>query len=134
MTVQYIPYIGLTDARGRHTLAGKETLSMPKYMVQASYTNEGIKGLIADSASGRKADVQRAIKDLGGKVDAFYYAFGSDDVLIIVDMPTNIAASAFALTTTASGAVRVRTTPLLTVEEVDQALEMKAQYRAPGAG
>ena len=106
---------------------------MPKYLLQAKYTTEGIQGLVGDSASGRRADVQAAVKALGGNVEAFYYAFGDDDVVTIVDLPDNIKAVAFGLTTTGSGAVRVRTTPLLTVEDVDKALEIKTQYRAPGA-
>jgi uncharacterized protein with GYD domain len=105
---------------------------MPKYLIQASYTTEGIKGLVKDSASGRRADVQSAVKALGGKVEAFYYTFGADDVLIILDLPDNVTAAAVALTTSGSGAVRVRTTPLLTVEDVDKALEVQMQYRAPG--
>ena len=106
---------------------------MPKYLFQAKYTTEGIHGLVRDSASGRRADVQAAVKALGGNVEAFYYAFGDDDVVTIVDLPDNIKAMALGLTTTGSGAVRVRTTPLLTVEDVDEALEIKTQYRAPGA-
>jgi uncharacterized protein with GYD domain len=105
---------------------------MPKYLIQASYTTEGIQGLVKDSASGRRADVQSAVKAVGGKVEAFYYAFGADDVVIILDLPDNITAAALGLTTSGSGAVRVRTTPLLTVEDVDKALEVKMQYRAPG--
>ena len=106
---------------------------MPKYLFQARYTTEGIQGLVGDSASGRRADVQAAVKALGGKVEAFYYAFGDDDVITIVDLPDNIKAAALGLTSTGSGAVRVRTTPLLSVEDVDAALDIKTQYRAPGA-
>jgi uncharacterized protein with GYD domain len=105
---------------------------MPKYLIQATYTTEGIHGLVRDSAAGRRADVQAAVKGLGGAVEAFYYAFGNDDVVIIVDLPSNIKAAAISLTSSATGMVRVRMTPLLTVEEVDQALEVKMQYRAPG--
>ena len=106
---------------------------MPKYLFQAKYTTEGIHGLVRDSASGRRADVQAAVKALGGNVEAFYYAFGDDDVVTILDLPDNIKAVALGLTTTGSGAVRVRTTPLLSVEDVDAALDIKTQYRAPGA-
>ncbi len=105
---------------------------MPKYLIQARYTTEGIRGITKDSASGRRADVQAAVKTLGGKIEAFYFAFGDDDVVIIADLPDPIKAAAFALTTSGSGAVRVHTTPLLTVEDVDQALEIEMQYRAPG--
>jgi uncharacterized protein with GYD domain len=111
---------------------GEEGLKMPKYLIQASYTTEGIQGLVGDSASGRRADVQAAVKAVGGKVEAFYYAFGPDDVIIILELPDNVTAAAVALTTSGSGAVRVRTTPLLTVEEIDKALEVKMRYRAPG--
>jgi uncharacterized protein with GYD domain len=105
---------------------------MPKYLIQASYTTEGIQGLVGDSASGRRADVQAAVSAVGGRVEAFYYAFGPDDVIIILDLPNNITAAAVGLNTAGTGAIRVRTTPLLTVEEVDKALEVKMQYRAPG--
>ena len=105
---------------------------MPKYLMQARYTTKGIQGLVRDSASGRRADVQAAVAALGGKVEAFYYAFGDDDSIMIVDLPNSIKAEALGLTISGSGAVRIRTTPLLTVEEVDQALEIKMRYRAPG--
>ena len=105
---------------------------MAKYLIHARYTGEGIPGLIKDSASGRRADVQAAVKALGGKVEAFYYAFGDDDAVAILDLPNNISAAALTLNISASGAVRIRTTPLLTVEEVDQALEVEMNYRAPG--
>jgi uncharacterized protein with GYD domain len=106
---------------------------MPKYLLKATYTPQGIKGLMADSASGRRSDVTAAIKAAGGTVEAFYFCFGDDDVIVIADVPDNTAACALSLSTTATGAVRVRITPLLTVEEVDQALEIQTKYRAPGA-
>lgn len=105
---------------------------MPKYLVQATYTTEGIKGLVRDSASGRRADVQAAVKALGGNVEAFYYSFGDHDVISIFDLPNSISAAALSVTIAGSGAVRVRTTPLLSVEDVDKALEIHTQYRAPG--
>jgi len=105
---------------------------MPKYLVQASYTTEGIRGLVNDSASGRRADVQAAVKAVGGKVEAFYYSFGVDDAIVILDLPNDVTAAALSLTITGTGAVRLRTTPLLTVEDVDKALDIQTKYRAPG--
>lgn len=105
---------------------------MPKYLVQARYTNQGIKGLVRDSASGRRADVQAAVKALGGTVEAFYFAFGDDDAVVILDLPNRIVAAALSLAISGAGAVRIRTTPLLSVEDVDQALEIQLKYRAPG--
>ena len=105
---------------------------MPKYLIQAFYSAEGLKGLQKDKASGRKAVVAKAVEGLGGKLEAVYYAFGKDDVIVILDLPDNVSASAFAFAVSASGLVRTKTTPLLTVEETDKALQKKVEYRAPG--
>jgi uncharacterized protein with GYD domain len=72
------------------------------------------------------------MKAVKGKVESFYFTFGSDDLVMIVEAPDNIAAAAIALTASASGMARVRTTPLMTVAEVDQALALPSKYRAPG--
>jgi uncharacterized protein with GYD domain len=106
---------------------------MPKYLIQGSYTAAGLQGVIKDTASGRKAAVQKAAKSLGGKVESFYFSFGKDDVIVVVDLPGNTAAATISLAAGASGLVRIRTTPLLTVEEVDEAVAMKSKYRAPGS-
>jgi len=105
---------------------------MPKYMVQGSYTSDGLKGLIKDKASGRKAAVQATVKGLKGKLECLYYALGSDDVILIVDLPDNGAVAGLSATVGASGMVNVRTTPLLTVEEMDQGLALSVRYHAPG--
>jgi uncharacterized protein with GYD domain len=105
---------------------------MPKFLCQASYTTRGIEGMINDSATGRRADLQATVRALGGKIEALYYAFGEDDVVMILDLPSSVTAAALSLRTQATGMVRVRMTSLLTVEEMDQALEVKMQYRAPG--
>ena len=83
---------------------------MPKYLVQATYTAEGRKGLFKDKASGRKAAVATAMKAIGGKLESFYFTFGSEDAILIVDAPDNIAAAAISLTVGASGLVNLRTT------------------------
>ena len=107
---------------------------MPKYLCEAGYTAEGLQGLITESAAARKAAVQKAIKGVGGKLAAFYYTFGDNDVILIVDLPDNTAMAALALAVGSSGVVQLRTTVLLTVEEVDKAIKMKSTYRAPGVG
>jgi len=106
---------------------------MAKYMLQATYTAEGLKGLMKDTASGRRAAVKAGIKAAGGKLESMYYSFGNEDVVVIMDLPDNVAAAGLAATVGASGLVRVRTTPLLTVEEIDKALTKKVAYRAPGS-
>jgi uncharacterized protein with GYD domain len=106
---------------------------MPKYLVQATYTTEGAKGLLKDGGSKRRAVVDKAIGALGGKVESFYFAFGSADVVIIVDLPDAVAAAAVSLSTAATGAVKLKTSPLLTPEEVDAASKKSTGYTPPGA-
>jgi uncharacterized protein with GYD domain len=105
---------------------------MPKYMIEASYTAEGLKGLQKDKASGRKAVVHKVVESVGGKVEAMYFALGDHDVIVIADLPNAVAATAIALGVSASGLVRTKTTALLTVEETDQALGKKLDYTPPG--
>jgi len=105
---------------------------MPKYLYRASYTTEGLKGLLKEGAAKRREVVEQLTKSLGGTVEAFYFAFGDDDVYVISDVPDNVTTAAVSLTVNASGAVKVKTTVLLTPEEVDQAAKMTVNYRPPG--
>ena len=105
---------------------------MPKYLITASYSPEGLKGLQKDKASGRLKAVTAAVEGLGGKVECFYNALGKDDAYVIVDLPDNVSAAALGVTVSAAGLARTRTTALLTVEETDRALEKSVNYRPPG--
>jgi len=106
---------------------------MPKMMIQGSYTAEGTKGLMKEGASGRRAAVQKALEGIGGSLDAMYYTFGADDVVLICDLPDTISGLALSLAVNASGAVRISTTPLLSVEEVDAACKKSVSYRPAGS-
>ena len=106
---------------------------MAKFMVKASYSTEGTRGLLKEGGSSRKAVVDKMIKGLGGNVEAFYYAFGETDVFVICDLPDPVTAAALSLAINASGAVSTSTVPLLTVQEIDQACKKSVGYRAPGA-
>jgi len=105
---------------------------MPKYLVQATYTAEGFKGLQKEGASGRVEAISKAATALGGKCEAVYWAFGDQDVIAIFDLPTPVDGAALAFAVSGSGAARTRTTPLLTAAEADAALKKSVSYRAPG--
>jgi uncharacterized protein with GYD domain len=105
---------------------------MPKYLLNASYTAEGTKGLLAEGGTRRRDAAVKAIKGAGGKVEAFYFAFGKSDAIVIVDLPDNASAAAASLAINASGAVTTRTTVLLTPAEMDEATKKSVPYRAPG--
>ncbi len=105
---------------------------MPKYLFAGSYTAEGARGLLAEGGSGRRDATEKLIASLGGTIEAYYFAFGSDDFFLIADLPGNAAAAAGALTAGATGAINNRTVVLLTPEEVDAATKLSPSYRPPG--
>ena len=107
---------------------------MPKFLVKASYSSQGIRGVLQEGGTSRADTVAKAIVGVGGQMESFYFAFGSDDVYIIADMPDNKAAIALAATVGASGALSdYETVVLLPPEEIDQALRQSVDYRPPGA-
>ncbi len=103
-----------------------------KYLWQANYVGEGLKGLLKEGGSARRAAVEKIAASMGGKLEAFYYAFGETDLYAIADMPDNVSTAAFALTIAASGAVTLKTVVLMTPEEIDQAAKKTPSYRPPG--
>ena len=106
---------------------------MPKYLIQASYTPDGLKGLIAQGGTKRREAVQQLVESVGGKLETLYFGFGSEDVHMIIDAPDNIAVAAATLTAGAAGAAtNVRTSVLLTPEDIDQAAEKTVRYEPPG--
>ena len=106
---------------------------MPKYLVEASYTVEGVKGVQSAGGSSRRDAIAAVAQSVGGRLESFYFAFGERDVYTVLDLPDNETATAVALTVNASGAVKVRTTVLVTPEEVDAAAKRSVNYRPPGA-
>lgn len=105
---------------------------MPKYLFSGSYTHEGVKGLLKEGGSSRRTAIEGLIKGMGGSVEAFYFAFGADDVYVIVDLPNQTTATALSLAVAASGAIQLSTVVLLTPEELDEAAKKTVHYRPPG--
>jgi uncharacterized protein with GYD domain len=106
---------------------------MPKYLVRARYSAEGVKGLLREGGTSRRAAVAGIFEAAGGRMESFYWALGKDDAYIIAELPDNATAAAISLTVSASGAVVLRTVALLDAEEIDGAAKMSVQYRPPGA-
>ena len=104
---------------------------MPKYMTRVSFTREGVKGLQKEKATHRRAAVAKLVESAGGKLEAFYFAFGQDDGIAIYDLPDNVTAAALSLAANDAGQVHLSFTPLLTAEELDQAFAKSSKYRAP---
>ena len=106
---------------------------MPKFLIQASYTDAGVKGLQSAGGSSRRDAVSEALQGVGGSLESFHFAFGDDDAYVIAELPDNEAAAAVALTVNASGGATTKTIVLLTPEEVDAAAKRSVSYRAPGS-
>ena len=107
---------------------------MPKYLIQGSYTQQGLQGLLKEGGTSRKEAINKLAESMGGSVESIYYAFGDADVYIIADMPDNATATAVALTVGASGAIsNFKTTVLMAPETVDAATKKTIDYRAPGS-
>ena len=105
---------------------------MAKYLVTGSYTQEGLKGLLKEGGNGRRKAVEAAVKAMGGHLEAYYFAFGDQDVVTIVDIPDNVTAAALAIGISATGTVGTKTTVLLTADEIDQATKKTLSFRAAG--
>jgi uncharacterized protein with GYD domain len=105
---------------------------MPKYLVQFNYTGEGLKGVLKEGGTSRRAATEELVKSLGGTLEAYYFAFGEADGFALVDLPDNTSSAAINLTVAASGAVTTKTTVLITPEEVDAAVKKTSSYRPPG--
>jgi uncharacterized protein with GYD domain len=106
---------------------------MPKYLTRSSLTPEGVKGTLKEGGTARRAAIERLAESLGMRLEAFYYAFGEDDVYAIYDAPDNVAAAALSMAVNAPGTSHVETVVLITPEEMDEVSKKRADYAPPGA-
>lgn len=106
---------------------------MPKYLISANYTSQGMAGVASAGAKSRVDAVSSMLEAMGGHLESFHFAFGDTDVFAIAEVPDDEAAAAVALAINRTGAVTVRTTKLLTVDQVDEALRRSVDYRPPGS-
>ena len=105
---------------------------MPRYLIVGSYTAEGAKGLLKDGGSKRRQVAEAALKSVGGRLEGFYFAFGEQDLYVIVDAPDNVSVAAASLAISAGGGFRSKSVVLLTPEELDQAAKKTTTYTPPG--
>jgi uncharacterized protein with GYD domain len=107
---------------------------MPKYLVEGRYTSDGVKGLVREVSSGRRVDIAKMIESAGGKLEAFYFAFGDADFYIIFDVPDNVSAVALSVVANQSRFVTSKIVVLMTSDEMDQAIKksMTIEFLPPG--
>lgn len=106
---------------------------MAKYLLKVSYSADGLRGVMKEGGTNRVRAVEKALSGVGGSLESFYFAFGQDDVYVIVDVPDHTSAMAMAATVGSSGAIdSYETVVLLSPSEVDKAMELTVDYAAPG--
>jgi len=105
-----------------------------KFMIKASYSTTGIKGMTSGGGTARVDAVCKMLAGLGGSLESFYFAFGDTDVYAIADVPSNVEAAALAAAVGASGAMdSYETIVLLTPEEIDRSTKVSVDYAPPGS-
>lgn len=105
---------------------------MSKYFFTASYTVDGVKGLMREGGSKRRDAAAAAFESVGASMESFYYAFGKHDVVGIGEFPDAASAAAVSMLIQSTGAVKIQMTPLMTPEDLDAAAAMTPSYRPPG--
>jgi uncharacterized protein with GYD domain len=105
---------------------------MAKFLIEARYGPEGAKGIAAAGGTARRDAIAALFESAGGRLEAFYFALGETDAYVFGDLPDNETATALALAVNSVGAVSIRTTVLLTPEQVDTAARASIDYRPPG--
>lgn len=106
---------------------------MPRFLIQASYTKDGVKGVQSAGGTSRRDAVAKLAESAGGSLECFYFAFGDADVYTIVDLPDNESAAAVALAVNSAGSAETKTVVLLAPEEIDAAARRSVEYRPPGS-
>jgi len=105
---------------------------MPRYLFEASYTLEGVRGVQKSGGTARRDAVAKAAESVGGRLESFDFAFGDRDAYVIVEAPDNESATAIALSVNGAGGATVRTVVLVSPEEVDAAAKRSVSYQPPG--
>ncbi|MEO8092427.1 MAG: GYD domain-containing protein [bacterium] len=106
---------------------------MAKFLVKASYTAEGAKGIQSAGGTSRRDAVTKMAEGLGGSLESFFFAFGETDAYVVLDLPDNRSAAAASIAVNTSGGVASEVVVLLTAEEIDAAAELSIDYRPPGS-
>jgi uncharacterized protein with GYD domain len=110
---------------------------MAKYAVLGGYTSDSWAKMM-ENPGNRVEAAQKVADTVGAKIEQYYWSFGDDDFLAILEAPDDVAAGAFAVAVGSSGSLRnVRTIKLITADEgrklLEKAKAAKSAYAPPGS-
>lgn len=106
---------------------------MAKFLIKASYTTEGAKGVQSAGGTSRRDAVATMADALGGKLESFYFAFGATDAYVVLELPDNQSAAAASMAVNTAGAATSEVVVLLTPGDIDAAAKLSVDYRPPGS-
>jgi uncharacterized protein with GYD domain len=106
---------------------------MPKFLIKASYTAAGAKGVQSAGGTSRRDAIAKMAEGLGGRLESFYFAFGATDVYAIIEAPDNQTAAAASIAVNTAGGASSEVIVLLTPEEIDAAGKLSIDYAPPGS-
>ena len=101
---------------------------MAKYLFQITYTQTGFQETLGEGGSIWRDKIENSIRSLNGWLEAFYFSFGEVDMFVVVELPDNVSASAFSMIVSSGGAVSIKTTVLISPEEIDLAVKKSIDH------
>jgi uncharacterized protein with GYD domain len=104
-----------------------------KFLVKASYTSEGARGVQSAGGTSRRDAVAKMAEGLGGSLESFYFGFGETDAYVVLDLPDNLSAAAASIAVNTAGGATSEVVVLLTPDEIDAAAKLSVEYRPPGS-
>lgn len=110
---------------------------MPKHVTFFKLKGETVSRMI-DHPSDRAAMVRRALEQVGGSLEAYYWMFGHHDGLVISETPDSVTAAAVSLAVASTCAfAHLETHELISADEIDAVLtkarSIQQAYQPPGS-
>lgn len=109
---------------------------MAFYLIRAKVSQDFMQALV-ERPEDRLVTTTRLLQGIGGRLHYYFFCFGEYDIVLIYELPDNIASASLSMVLSSSGTVsEVETTPLLTMEEAISAMgsagEAVGIYQPPG--
>ncbi|MEV1287788.1 GYD domain-containing protein [Micromonospora sp. NPDC049679] len=106
---------------------------MARFLIKASYTQDGLKGLLKEGGTARRDAAAKVVGSLGGKLESFYFSLGEEDLYLVCELPDVKAVMALTIHVNADGGSIANSVELLSCEEIDAVVKQKIDFAGPGS-
>ena len=110
---------------------------MPKYLVLFTYSEESLAAMI-DNPVDREPAIVRVLESVGARLEVFYWMFGPNDGMAVVDAPDSVTMAGVSAAVTSTGTDRAETHELFSTADIQRILETARRARdhfdRPGQG